>query len=216
MTVWLVTDSCTNDVVEIFDSKEKACSLADSLNMMFKSPFAIPDDCINEYFVEEWAVNKGGRPMTANEYLKKFCKINTISYQYDWTIQLNRPYAVCADGFGVSIQASDCHYCEPRISQRPENEFVPYETVELGYPSAADEDLLPYQECPNREDPTESVYGYIPVSIVDKVLAKHGGIDITATWNYFKEQHTDLYEEDQWWNTMQEVFFEIFLKGEKK
>lgn len=57
MTVWLVTDSCTNDVVEVFDSEEKACSFADTLNMnLFKSPIAIPDDCINEYFVEEWNV----------------------------------------------------------------------------------------------------------------------------------------------------------------
>ena len=153
--------------------------------------------------------------MTANEYLKKFCKVNLISYQHNWIIQLNRPYVVCADGFGVSIQASDCHYCEPRISQYPENDFVPYETVELGYPSEADEDLLPYQECPDREDPTESVYGYIPVSVVDKVLEKHGGIDIAATWDYFKKQHLDLRGEDPWWDAMREVFLEIFLKGEK-
>lgn len=57
MTVWLVTDSCTNDVVEIFDSKEKACSFANVLNMnLFKSLIAIHDDCINEYLVEEWTV----------------------------------------------------------------------------------------------------------------------------------------------------------------
>lgn len=153
--------------------------------------------------------------MTTNEYLKAFCKVNILSYRSDWITQLNRPYVVCADGFGVSIQAGNSCYCEPRISQYPENDFIPYETVELGYPSEADEDLLPYQECPDREDPTESVYGYIPVSIVDKVLEKHGGIDISATWKYFLTQRMDACREDSWWDTMCEVFLEIFLKGEK-
>ena len=147
--------------------------------------------------------------MTTNEYLKKFCKANMISYQNGWITQLNRPYAVCADGFGVSIQASNCHYCEPRISQYPGNDFTPYETVELGYPSEADEDLLPYQECPDREDPTESVYGYVPVSVVDKVIEKHGGIDIPATWDYFKDQRLDVDEVDPWWDSMNKVFLLI-------
>ena len=49
-----------------------------------------------------------------------------------------------------------------------------YTAVELGYPSAPDEELRPYAE--NAEDLLETVYGYVPVGIVDAVLEKHGGI----------------------------------------
>ena len=126
--------------------------------------------------------------MTTNKYLKAFLAVMPLSYEVNRSFQINRPYVMCADGFGVSIQASDCHYCNPRISQFPEKDFIPYEKVELGYPTEADDDLLDYQECPGMEDPTESVYGYVPVEVVDKVLEKHGGIDILKTRARFEEQ----------------------------
>ena len=148
--------------------------------------------------------------MTTNEYLKAFCKVEPASYQIHRPIQLTRPYIVCADGFGVSVQASNCHYCEPRISQFPNTEFIPYETVELGFPSAADEDLLLYQES-NEEDPLESVYGFVPVEVVDKVLEKHGGIDISLTKECFYDGERDA--SDPWWKVMNLAFEEV--KSEK-
>ena len=126
--------------------------------------------------------------MTTNEFLKAFLAVIPLSYEVNRSYQILRPYVMCNDGFGISIQASDCHYCEPRISQFPEKDFIPYEEVELGYPTEADGDLLDYQECPGVQDPTGSVYGYVPVEIVDKVLEKHGGIDILKTKDRFEEQ----------------------------
>lgn len=75
--------------------------------------------------------------------------------------------AYCADGFSVSIQASEKNYCTPR------NNSGPYTEVELGFPSLKDGLLLPYAEDP--DNPTETVYGYVPSAVVLEVLEAHGG-----------------------------------------
>jgi|TARA_R110001583_G_scaffold21333_5_gene81044 hypothetical protein len=75
--------------------------------------------------------------------------------------------AVCADGFSVSIQASETNYCSPR------NNSGPYIMVELGYPSEKDPIILPYAE--DSGDPTGTVYGYVPSAIVLECLDSHGG-----------------------------------------
>lgn len=80
-----------------------------------------------------------------------------------------RPKVICKDGFKISIQASEYHYCSPRT-----NEATLYDKVELGYPSEKEDLIMEYAEDDN--DPTEIVYGFVPVKIVDKMLEKHGGI----------------------------------------
>lgn len=77
------------------------------------------------------------------------------------------PLLVCADGFSLSVQASMHHYCTPRNNEGPWTE------VEVGFPSVLEEILLPYAE--DEEDPIETVYGYVPVSVVRGVIRKHGG-----------------------------------------
>lgn len=81
----------------------------------------------------------------------------------------NRPRVICADGFQISIQASRCHYCDPR-----NNNADKYDKVELGYPSEEENLIMRYAE--EDEEPTHTVYGYVPVEIVDEMLKKHGGI----------------------------------------
>ena len=106
-----------------------------------------------------------------------------------------RPRIVCNDGYSVSVQASEYTYCEPRYTQwqnedgwevingnywssseTPRNfetdHFTPYESVELGYPSEADELIY---ECTEGNDYTNTVYGYVPVKIVEQLIEKHGG-----------------------------------------
>lgn len=78
------------------------------------------------------------------------------------------PHVVCEDGFTMSVQASSGHYC------RPEEDDGPYTHVEVGYPSAIEEDLLPYAE--DDENPTGTVYWRVPVGLVDDVIKKHGGL----------------------------------------
>lgn len=77
------------------------------------------------------------------------------------------PPVLCKDGFKVSIQASESHYSIPRDSAGP------WEAHELGFPSEADPLIAEYAEDP--DNPTETVYPYVPVSIIEQLLDKHGG-----------------------------------------
>lgn len=100
--------------------------------------------------------------MTTNEYLRA---------TYDRAVKFEQPRAWvhCADGFSVSIQANRFAYCNPRITHAGD-----YVSVELGFPTRPDDLIMEYAEDPS--DPTETVYGYVPVEVVDALLEKHGGI----------------------------------------
>lgn len=102
-----------------------------------------------------------------NEYLNRTRRTKTLSDGS--TFEDVRPRVECADGFRISVQASQYHYCTPR-----RNGVVEYETVELGSPNVVDPLIIDYAEDP--EDPTHTVYGYVPVDIVCELVEKHGGI----------------------------------------
>ena len=103
--------------------------------------------------------------MKINEYLKKHYKFND-----KLGMSSIAPKIICVDGFTVSVQASEYHYCSPR-----ENNAFPYFEVEIGFPSAKEETLMPFiDEAEN--NPTDSVYAYVPVEIVDEIISRHGGI----------------------------------------
>lgn len=74
----------------------------------------------------------------------------------------------CADGFSMSVQASQRAYCNPR------SDTGPWSEVEVGYPSAYEHCLQPYAEDPGR--PTETVYGYVPNKLVRSIIEVHGGL----------------------------------------
>ena len=76
---------------------------------------------------------------------------------------------VCADGFSMSVQASEGSYCNPRT-----DDAIRYDAVEVGYPS--EEESLIIQFAENKEEPTATVYGWVPSEVVSLVLAKHGGM----------------------------------------
>ena len=78
------------------------------------------------------------------------------------------PPIECADGFRMSVQVGRMLYCTPRDDDGPWTE------VEVGFPTAAEPDLLPYMD--GEDDPTQCVYGYVPFEIVDAIIARHGGI----------------------------------------
>ena len=80
-----------------------------------------------------------------------------------------RKALVCKDGFTMSIQASDTHYCSPQANDQI------YSRVEVGFPSKREQLLMKYAE--NAEKPTGTVYGQVPVDIVARIIEKHGGID---------------------------------------
>lgn len=102
-------------------------------------------------------------PFNFNEYAKEACN---IKYERDCFRILNP--IVCADGFSISVQASSRHYCQPR-----ETGTYEYHLVECGYPSQVPDFILEYAE--DSERPTDTVYGYVPVELVNKLIDSHGG-----------------------------------------
>jgi hypothetical protein len=108
--------------------------------------------------------------LNASEFLKltyrpdcPYCKMSSYNV---------RERVLCADGFSVSIQGNSGMYCSPR-----ENIAV-YEAVELGYPSALDELINEYAEQTDEDGnaTTETVFPYVPIEVVEALIAKHGGI----------------------------------------
>lgn len=105
--------------------------------------------------------------MTVQEFLKESYDAN--EFERVAIGRMRRPRVKCKDGFEISIQASFSHYCNPRKT------FAgPYDEVELGFPSGDDSLIEDYAE--NEDEPTDTVYGYVPIDIVEKLIEKHGGI----------------------------------------
>ena len=101
-----------------------------------------------------------------NDYLNEHREVdNLLGREY---VKI-RPRIECADGFIVSVQASHTHYCTPRDNRGP------YSHVECGYPSEKDELLIPFIEV-RTDDPTSTVYPWVPVEVVEAVIEKHGGM----------------------------------------
>jgi len=72
-----------------------------------------------------------------------------------------RDRVVFPDGFSMSIQASEYHYCAPR------DNVGPYTEVEVGYPSQAEPLLEEYSDgC--------GVFAYVPKEVILEIARKHG------------------------------------------
>lgn len=106
--------------------------------------------------------------MTVKDWLSKPVSIRTYSNGI-YEVQKNRQRLYCNDGYSISVQASAFHYCSPRL-----NGVQEYESVELGFPSIEDELINEYAE--DDLDYTNTVYGYVPIEIVEQLVEKHGGI----------------------------------------
>jgi hypothetical protein len=101
---------------------------------------------------------KSERTMNVNDYIKNNRQSNFRPC----------PRIVCVDGFSMSVQASEYTYCCPR------NNTGPYISMEVGFPSEKVEKLMPYAEDENQ--PTDTVYAYVPVEIIEQVISNHGGM----------------------------------------
>ncbi len=104
--------------------------------------------------------------MTINEFIQKYRKVRKLGL--DITTG-HTPHVVCKDGFKMSVQASGSHYCEPKTIADEYTEF------EIGYPSQEESMIMKY--CEDYDNPCGTVYGYVPCSVIDEVIEKHGGID---------------------------------------
>lgn len=77
---------------------------------------------------------------------------------------------ICKSGLKLSIQASQGHYCSPKKTLPAEN----YSAFEIGYPSKVVKELHDYAE--NRYDLLNTIYGWVPVSVIKKIIKRNGGI----------------------------------------
>ena len=123
--------------------------------------------------------------MKINEFIKKNLKVSYPAEEYSSLKHImtssRLPHIVCEDGFSMSVQVGYSLYSTPKkVAKR-------YSAVEIGFPSEPEElikewaEFLPFSEEDEEPDYTDTVYPYVPVGVVDKVLKKHGGIDLTKT-----------------------------------
>ena len=118
-----------------------------------------------------------------NEFIKNNLKVKVLYENKDPLMKhimtsSRLQHIVCVDGFEMSVQVGSHLYSEPKkVAKR-------YSAVEIGFPSEHEPLIEEFAETFHQEDPTDYtdiVYPYVPVKIVNKVLKKHGGIDLTET-----------------------------------
>ncbi len=123
--------------------------------------------------------------MKINEFIKKNLKVTYPAEEYSLMSHMmtssRLPHIVCEDGFTMSVQVGYSLYSTPKkVAKR-------YSAVEVGYPSEHEPlieeyaEFIPFGDEDEEPDYTDTVYPYVPVKIVDKVLKKHGGINLTQT-----------------------------------
>ena len=124
-----------------------------------------------------------------NEFIKNNLKVKVLYENKDPLMKhmmtsSKLPHIVCSDGFEMSVQVGSHLYSTPKkVAKR-------YSAVEIGFPSDHEPLIEEYAETFHQEDVTDYtdiVYPYVPVKIVNKVLKKHGGIDVTETLRRYKE-----------------------------
>ena len=125
--------------------------------------------------------------MKINEFIKNNLKVKVLNedpLMRHMMTSTRLPHIVCTDGFTMSVQVGYSLYSKPKkVAKR-------YSEVEIGYPSEQEPLIEKYAENIFEEglDYTNTVYPYVPVEIVNKVLQKHGGIDLTETSRRAEQQ----------------------------
>ena len=124
-----------------------------------------------------------------NEFIKNNLKVKVLyegedSLMKHMMTSSRLPHIVCSDGFEMSVQVGYHLYSTPKkVAKR-------YSAVEIGFPSDHEPLIEEYAETFHQEDVTDYtdiVYPYVPVKVVNQVLKKHGGIDLTETLRRHKE-----------------------------
>ncbi len=109
-----------------------------------------------------------------------------VPWPDSWSSSPN--WITCVDGFKLSVIAGPGAYCTPKPELIPSiPAYVydgtvdptydgPYTHVEVGFPSQRPEpwsEWSQYAEEPG--EPTQTVYGYVPLQLVQELVNTHGG-----------------------------------------
>ena len=134
--------------------------------------------------------------MKINDYVFKYRVVRAHEhkaleslYKDGIMLMARTPHVVCNDGFSMSVQANDTAYSSPKTVIY-EGE---YESMEIGFPSAPESLIAEYAEDWEIEDCDDprlcnTVYGYVPVEVIDAVIEKHGGINEDVAQETLGEQ----------------------------
>lgn len=87
------------------------------------------------------------------------------------------PRIYCKDGFNISIQVNNSNYCASENGTRTFG--LDWKLVEWGFPSS-EIDAQKYN-AEDDDDTTNSVGGYVEISLIDELCEEHGGIDLAKT-----------------------------------
>lgn len=105
--------------------------------------------------------------MTVNEYLTKFNSLSPFRVAF-------APRLVCQNGFSMLVNGNKRAYC------KPQSDVGPWTHVEVSFPSSSVDLILPTVEVfdygDDETDPTQTIYGNVPVEVVDQLIESHGGI----------------------------------------
>jgi hypothetical protein len=104
-------------------------------------------------------------PADADENWETEHCVGGYERRYKGTASNIFPRIVCADGFALSVQGHFGAYSSPRSDFARE-----YSRVEVLCPETPE-----FAECSNEEVNGERLYGYVPVHLVNIVIAFHGG-----------------------------------------
>lgn len=97
-----------------------------------------------------------------------FCGTNAGGFIFQHCYPL-----LLADGTSLSIQAGETHYCSPRKNSS-DGDYNEYDSFEIGFPSSVIEEIMEY--CEDSDNPTETVYAYVPKDIIRQFIAARGGV----------------------------------------
>lgn len=126
--------------------------------------------------------------MNVQKFLQQTTRIHKGSYGI---FEKVRPHITCKDGFNVSVQAGlfGGWYDSIEVTHGFRFGGIHFKEVELGYPNMEDDLIKEYAEWATKEGPDEeevqdylnTVYPYVPIEVVEKLIEKHGGIDEEKT-----------------------------------
>ena len=85
-----------------------------------------------------------------------------------FTLKKSNEHITCEDGAWLSVQANALTYCTPR------SDCGPYSHVEVGFPSVRPPNSW-MEYCGDWDNPTGTVYAYVPVELVREFIDLHGG-----------------------------------------
>ena len=122
-------------------------------------------DIINAFFKRHYPAN-----LSSEKFRRSAMRGGMMNEYVGNSFERIFPEMKCADGFHMSVQG---HY---GAYSRPRDDFAEHYThVEVGFPSEREELLMPYIDGGRDTDPTDTVYGYVPVEVVALIIMAHGG-----------------------------------------